>query len=115
MMLASNGGVSSNTILGGGKVPLNPTDYEDFVSTGTSFMASLNGTRCVGSGAVRIGPILSSDASGMASRTMTDDVYTQFGAMAPLVGDQLFFQLVYRDSVGAGGNWTDGLCVVFGN
>jgi hypothetical protein len=63
---------------------------------------------------VRIGPILSTGAMGAASRAMPDSVYTQFGATAPVVGTTLNFQCVYRDGVGAGGNWTDGLCVTFG-
>jgi hypothetical protein len=68
---------------------------------------------CV-SNTCRIGPILSSSASGTLSRDLPDSAYTQFGCTPPVIGSQLFFQLVYRDSIGTGGNWTDALCVVFG-
>ncbi|MFT7075012.1 MAG: hypothetical protein ACJA0P_001012 [Planctomycetota bacterium] len=84
-----------------------------FVGTGTTVAANFNGAMCV-SNTCRIGPILSSSASGTLSRDLPDSAYTQFGCTPPVIGSQLFFQLVYRDSIGTGGNWTDALCVVFG-
>lgn len=86
-----------------------------FVADGTDNLPSFNGNRCIGANAVRIGPILQSSTTGSVSRDMPDSVYTQFGATPPMVGSCLNFQCVYRDAVGAGGNWTDGLFVVFGN
>ena len=76
-------------------------------------MPSLNGTQCVGN-PCRIGPIFLSSETGTASRLMTDDVYTQFGCTVPIVGSVMTYQTFYRDTVGTGGNWSDGLCVVFG-
>lgn len=84
-----------------------------FVGTGTSSVASFEGTQCV-SNTCRIGPILTSSASGTLSRDLPDSVYTQYGCTPPMVGSELTFQFVYRDSIGSGGNWTDALCVMFG-
>ena len=84
-----------------------------FVGLTTANSPSFDGTQCIGD-VCRIGPIFSTSATGTASRTMTDGVYTQFGCTPPMVGTLLNFQAAYRDSQGSGGNWTDGLCVVFG-
>ncbi len=85
-----------------------------FLGTTGGSAASFNGRQCVAGNVVRIGPILSTGAMGAASRAMPDSVYTQFGAAAPVVGTTLHFQCAYRDAVGSGGNWTDALCVTFG-
>ncbi|MEM8709921.1 MAG: carbohydrate binding domain-containing protein [Planctomycetota bacterium] len=85
-----------------------------FLGTESGFTPSFEGVNCIGGTVVRIGPILQSSDMGMVSRAMPDAVYTQFGATPPMVGTALNFQLAYRDNIGSGGNWTDALCVVFG-
>ncbi|MEM9378504.1 MAG: carbohydrate binding domain-containing protein [Planctomycetota bacterium] len=86
-----------------------------FTATDSGFLPSFDGVNCVGGTVTRIGPILSSSSMGTVSRALPDSVYTQFGATPPMVGTQLNFQFVYRDSIGTGGNWTDALCVQFGD
>ncbi|QDV08084.1 Carbohydrate binding domain protein [Planctomycetes bacterium Poly30] len=83
------------------------------VGTESANAPSFNGRQCI-SNVCRLGPIFSVPASGVVSRDLPDSVYSMFGCAPPIVGTSYFFQAVYRDSVGTGGNWTDALCVQFG-
>ena len=84
-----------------------------FLGLDTDNTPVYDGVRCV-SNVCRLGPVFSATAAGTISRDLPDAVYNLYGCAPPMVGTRLNFQCVYRDSVGAGGNWSDGLCVIFG-
>ncbi|MEL6427590.1 MAG: hypothetical protein AAFP22_00950 [Planctomycetota bacterium] len=85
-----------------------------WAGTSETRAVSFDGTRCI-DGFTRLEPVVMADASGNASLALPDSVYMANGGMAPMVGTSLFYQLVYRDFSPNGANWSDALCVTFGN
>ncbi|MEM6673644.1 MAG: hypothetical protein AAF726_12430 [Planctomycetota bacterium] len=73
-----------------------------------------DGIRCVGGTTCRLNAPINASQMGTASLALPDSVYTAAGCPPPMVGTRLLFQCAYRDAVPSGGNWSDGLCVIFG-
>ena len=87
--------------------------YLFFVGLGTANTPSFNGTLCISS-PCRLGSPLLSSSTGTASRALPNAEYLNNGCAPPLAGSQFNSQCVYRDTIGTNANWSDGLCVVFG-
>ncbi len=85
-------------------------------SAGTPAVGS-NGNICLGGQVGRFtlaSQIVSSGASGMFSLTVDLNAFPQGNGFVPVASGQTwFFQAWYRDGVGAGSNFTDGLEMTF--